>query len=169
MLLKSGIVLYRWFWQVSMSILCVVMHILCVYASDSVTRVNDSTRVTISGDLDSTRVIFRKMVTRLESRFSQNHSTRVTVNDSRLKSVSFLQNLLSSWWTNPLRLHTKKWAFFASLMIKIAANFLFCLSICAMLHFKDQVSPTCIEGDLRFYFHWVVSKTQYTDRHLIGV
>ena len=66
MLLKSGIVLYRWFWQVSMSILCVVMHILCVYASDSVTRVNDSTRVTISGDLDSTRVIFRKMVTRLD-------------------------------------------------------------------------------------------------------
>jgi len=35
--------------------------------SDSVTRVNDSTRVTIFGDFGSTRVMLRKMVTRLES------------------------------------------------------------------------------------------------------
>jgi len=48
--------------------------------SDSVTRVNDLTRVTIFGDSDSTRVTLRKMVTRLESRFSQNDSTQVTVN-----------------------------------------------------------------------------------------
>jgi len=51
------------------------------------------TRVTIFGDSDSTRVTLRKMVTRLESRFLQNDSTRVTVNDSRLESESFLQNL----------------------------------------------------------------------------
>ena len=31
-------------------------------------------------------------------------------------------------------------------MIKIGANFLFCLSSCAMLHFKDQVSPTLRRG-----------------------
>jgi len=45
--------------------------------SGSVTRVNDSTRVTIFGDSDSTRVTLRKMVTRLESRFPQNVSTRL--------------------------------------------------------------------------------------------
>jgi len=45
--------------------------------SDSVTRVNDSTRVTIFGDSDSTRVTLRKMLTRVESRFSQNDSTRL--------------------------------------------------------------------------------------------
>jgi len=33
MLLKIGLVLYRWFWRVLMSILCVVVHVLCVYAS----------------------------------------------------------------------------------------------------------------------------------------
>ena len=45
--------------------------------SDSATLVNDSTRVTNFGDSDSTRVTLRKMVTRLESRFSQNESTRL--------------------------------------------------------------------------------------------
>jgi len=44
-------------------------------SSDSVTRVNNSSRVTIFCDSDSTRVTLRKMVTRLESRFSQNDST----------------------------------------------------------------------------------------------
>jgi len=55
-------------------------------SSDSVTRVNDSTRVTIFGYSDSTRVTLRKMVIRLESRFSQNDSTRITVHDSRFDS-----------------------------------------------------------------------------------
>jgi len=48
-------------------------------------------------------------------------------------------------------------------MIKIGGNFLFCLSSRAMLNFKDQVSPTCIEEDLRLCFHWGVSRTQYID------
>jgi len=56
-----------------------------IVSSDSVTRVNDSTRVKIFGDSDLTRVTLRKMVTRLESRFSRNDSTRVTTNDSRLE------------------------------------------------------------------------------------
>jgi len=43
---------------------------LLYQASDTVTRVNDSTRVTVFGDSDSTRVTFSKMVTQLESRFS---------------------------------------------------------------------------------------------------
>jgi len=33
MLLKIGLVLYRCFWRVLMSILCMVVHVLCVYAS----------------------------------------------------------------------------------------------------------------------------------------
>jgi len=33
MLLKIGLVLYRWFRRVLMSILCVVVHVLCVFAS----------------------------------------------------------------------------------------------------------------------------------------
>jgi len=41
-----------------------------------VTRVNDSTRVAIFADSDSTQVTLRKMETRLESGFLQNDSTR---------------------------------------------------------------------------------------------
>jgi len=37
-------------------------------------------------------------------------------------------------------------------MIKMGGNFLFLLSGRAMLHFKDQVSPSCTEVDLRFAF-----------------
>jgi len=47
----------------------------------------------IFGDSDAARVTLRKMVTRLESRFSQNDLTRVTFNYSRIESESFLQNL----------------------------------------------------------------------------
>jgi len=35
-------------------------------------------------------------------------------------------------------MHLNILAFFASVMIKIGANFLFCLSSRSMLHFKDQ-------------------------------
>jgi len=55
----------------------------------------------------------------------------------------------------------KEMRIFASGMIKIGRIFLLCLSIRAMLHFKDQVSQTCIEGDLRLCFHWGVTRTQY--------
>ena len=115
-------------------------------ASDSVTRVNDSTRVTIFGVSDSTRVTLRKMVTRLASHFSQNHSSH----SQWLESESLLQNLYVPDWTNTVRLHTRKYALFASVMIKIGVKFMFCLSTRAMLHFKDQVSPTCIEEDFAF-------------------
>ena len=134
-----------------------------LYSSDSVTRVNNSTQVTIFGDSDSTRVTLRKIVTRLESRFSQNDSTTVTVNDSRLESESFLQNLWVPDGQTQFVLHTKKWSLFASVMIKFEGKFLFCLSSRGMLHFKDQVSPTCIEGDLRLCFHWGVSRAHYID------
>ena len=52
-----------------------------VFPSDSVTRVNDSTRVMIFGDSDSTRVTLTTMM------------TRVKINDSWLVSESFVQHL----------------------------------------------------------------------------
>jgi len=38
------------------------------------------------------------------------------------------------------------------MMIKIVANFLFCLSSRVVLHFKDHVSPACTKVDLRLSF-----------------
>ena len=52
-----------------------LFHNGCLISGDSVTQ------VTIFGDLDSSRVTLRKVVTRLEARFSQNDSTRVTINN----------------------------------------------------------------------------------------
>ena len=49
--------------------------------------------------------------------------------------------------------HKEILSIFASVMIKIGGNFLFCLCSRAMLHFKDQVSPTCMEENLRLCFH----------------
>jgi len=108
----------------------------------------ETTRVTIFGDSDSTRVTLRKMVTdsTLFTFLTEwLDSTRVTIYDSTVESESFLQ---SRWWTNPVGLYTKKWSFFASVMLKIGANFLFWLSSRAMLPCKNQVSPTCTEVDL---------------------
>jgi len=130
--------------------------------SDSITRVNDSTRLDSSDDfwwleLDSSHVEQNGDSTWLESRFSQNDSNRIESQwMTRDSSQSHLSKSLSSWWTNPVRLHTKKWWFFASVMI--GGNFLFWLSSCAMLHFEDQVFPTCVEADLRLCFHWGVSR-----------
>ena len=120
--------------------------------SDSVTRVNDSTRVTIFGDSNSTRVMLKNMVTRLESRFSQNDSTRVKVIYAKSQSL---------WLTNPVCLHTMKWSFFGPVMINIGANFLFCLSSRVILHPKGQVFIACTEVDLRFSFHWGARRAQY--------
>jgi len=75
----------------------------------------DSTRVTLRNDGDSTRVTFLP-----------NQSPRVTVNDSSQSNFHKISNI---WLTNPVRSHTKKWAFFASVMINIAQIFCFdCIS-----------------------------------------
>jgi len=77
-------------------------------------------------------------------------STRVTLFTEWLENrvrIIFIKSL-SFRWANPVRLHTKKWSFFASVMIKIGADFLFSMSSHAILHFKDQVSPTSTEVDL---------------------
>ena len=134
------------------------------FASDSVTRVNDATRVTICGNSNSTLVTLRKILTRLESVtfftewLDSSHSPWL---ETRVRVIFTI--CLSTWWTNLVRLHAKKWAFYASVMTKIGWNFLFCLSSCAMLHFKDHVSPTCVEVDLRHCCHWGVSRAQYID------
>jgi len=47
----------------------------------------------------------------------------------------------------------KEMSIFASVMIKIGTSFLFCLSSRAMLHFKVQVYPTGIHGDLILCFN----------------
>ena len=131
-------------------------------SSDSVTRFDsshdlwwlglDSSHVDKNGDSTGVRVTF--CTEWLDSCHSQWLETRVEV---------IFTKSLSSCWTNPVRLHTEKWAVVASVMIKIDGNFLSCLSSRAMPHFKDQVSPTCIEGDLRLCFHWEFSRAQYSD------
>jgi len=42
----------------------------------------------------------------------------------------------------PISFAHKEMSIFASVIIKVGGNFLFCLSSRAMLHFQNQVSPT---------------------------
>ena len=98
--------------------------------SDSVTR------VTIFGVSYSTRVLLRKLVTGFESRFSQNDSTQVTVNDSRLESESFLQN----FWVSGEQTQfvcTQRNEHFCFNDDQLWHKFSVSLSSRAMLHFKD--------------------------------
>ena len=132
--------------------------------SDSVTRVNYSTRVTIFGDFDSTRVTLRKMVTRLDSshvfhKMTRLESQSIKLFETRVR-VIFAKSQ-SLWLTNPVCLHTKKWSFFSPVMITIGANFLFWLSSRVMLYPEGQVFITCTEVDLRFAFHWGSRRVQY--------
>jgi len=106
-----------------------------------------------------TRLASRFLViwTRIESRWEKwwLDSSNVFCRMSQLESQSMTRvrviftKSVNLCWTNTVRLHTKKWAIFVSVMIKIGANFLLWLFSRAMLYFKDQVSPTCAEKDLR--------------------
>ena len=120
--------------------------------SDSVTRVNDSTRVTIFCDSKSTRVTLRKIRTRVTFFTKWLESTRVRAIFAKSQSL---------WSTNPVCLHTMKWSFFGPVMIKIGENFLFWLSSRVMLYPKGQVMITCTKVDLRFAFHWEARRAQY--------
>ena len=120
--------------------------------SDSVTRVNDSKWVTLRKMVTQLKSFFHRM-TRLESQ----SMTRDTSQSHFHKISEFLMDKTSSF------AHKEMSIFFASVIIKIGGNFLFCLSSRAILHVKDHVSPTYIEGDLRLCFHWGVSRTQYID------
>ena len=97
--------------------------------SDSVTR------VTIFGVSYSTRVLLRKLVTGFESRFSQNDSTRVTVNDSSQSHFSKIAEFLVN---KPSSFAHKEMSIFASMMINFGTNFLSpCLVVlCYILRIK---------------------------------
>ena len=139
---------------------------LYMQGSDSVTRVNDSSHNFWWLGLDSSHVEKHGDSIRLESCVSQNDSTRVTVYDSRLVSESFLQNLWvpdgqTQFVCTQINEHylLQDWRKFSVIFCtKIGGNFLFCLFSRAMLHFKEQMSPICIEGDLRHCFYWWVSR-----------
>ena len=100
-------------------------------------------------------ITWLEAVNRLETRWEKwwPDSTRVTFNQwlETWVRVIFTKSL-SSWWTNPVRLYTNEWAFFASVMITIGATFLFWLSSRAMLPFNGQMSPACTEVNLRLAF-----------------
>jgi len=123
-----------------------------IKTSDSVTRVNDSTRVTL-----------RKKVTRLDS-------SHVFHRMARLESQSMTRDLSQSHFykfsefliDKPTSCALEKWAFFASVVIKIGANFQFCLSNCSMLHFKDQTPQ------LAQRLTWDFSFTEGSARHNIS-
>ena len=114
----------------------------------------DSTRVTftISGDVDSTRVTLRTMLTRHESRFLQNDSIRITISGLRLQSESFLQNLWAfdgqTWFVYT---HRKKRAFFLLQWSRLAHIFAFHCQSCYAT-FEDKIFPTITETDLRLLF-----------------
>ena len=100
--------------------------------SDSVTRVNVSTRVTICGDSGSTRVtLFTEW---LNSSQSQCLETRVKV---------IFTKSLSSWWTNPVHLHTKNSDFLLQWWSSLGEIFCFdCLVVlCCILRTKCPQLP----------------------------
>jgi len=76
-------------------------------------------------------------VTRLESRFPQNDSTRVTVNDSRLESESILQ--ISEFLIDkPTSCALKEMSIFCFSDDQDWRKLSVCLSSRSVLHFKDQ-------------------------------
>jgi len=118
-----------------------------IFGNYSVTRVNYSTRATIFGD--SSYIEKNGEWTRVTFFTEWLDSIRVTINDLRLESESFLQNLWASDEQTQFVCTQRNEHFFSSVMFKIGANFLFWLSRHALLYFKDQLSPTYTEADLR--------------------
>jgi len=129
---------------------------------ESMTRL-DSSHDFWSLELDFSHIEKNGDSTRLVLRFSQNDSSRVTVSDSRLESESFLQNLWVPDGQTQFACTQRNEHFLLLWLSRLAEIFCFDLFSRAMLHFKDRVSPTCIEGDLRLCFHWGVSRAQYID------
>ena len=132
--------IYRW-WNLDTWLLFPYFYDTCF--SDSVTR------VTIFGDSYWTRVTLWKMVTwtRLESRFKQNYSTSLK-SPSMSRELNQIQFCIISkrLIDKPSLFARKERSFFASVMFKRGANFLFWLSGRFMLHFKYQVFPEACRG-----------------------
>ena len=104
---------------------------------------------------------FLVTLSRLESRFSQNDSTRLNSQSMTRDSSQSHFCKISEPLNDKPSLHTKKWSFFRPVMIKIGASFLFWLSSRVILYPKGQVFITCTEVDLRFAFHWGARRAQY--------
>jgi len=124
---------------------------------ESMTRL-DSSHDFWSLVLDSNHIEKNDDSTRLESCFSQNDSTRVTVNDSRLESESFLQNLwVPDGQTQCVCTQTNE-DFLLQWWSRLGEIFRFdCLVVlCCILRIK---CPKLRRGaDLRLYFHGGVSR-----------
>ena len=93
------------------------------YCYSVIAWLESMTRLTIFGNSHSTRVTLRKIVTRLTFLTESLDSTRVTVYDSCQSHFYKISEFLMD---KPSSFAHKKWAFFASVMIKIGGNFLFC-------------------------------------------
>jgi len=100
------------------------------------------------------------MVTRLESRFSQNDSTRVTLNDSRLESESFSQNLWVPDGQTQFVCIQRNEHFLLQRWSRLAE--IFCFACLVVLRCILRIKcPQLAEGDLTLCFHWGVSRAQY--------
>jgi len=135
-----------------------------IFGNYSVTRVNYSTRATIFGDSDSTRVTLRKMVNGLESRFSQNGSTRyesqsMTWDSSQshfYKIFEPLMNKPSSFAHKEMSIFFLQWC---SRLVQI-----FCFDCLDMLCYILRINcPQLTQRQTWDYFHWGVSRAQYLD------
>jgi len=104
-------------------------------------------RFTIFGDSTQVEWHWETMVTRLESRFYR--MTRIESSHNQCVqtwvSVIFTKSP-KIWLTKLVRLHTKKWAFCASVMINIGANFLFWLCFLTGLIRSLRVIAGAVEG-----------------------
>jgi len=103
-------------------------------------------------------IAWHESLTRLDSRFLPNASTRVTINDSRLDRESFFEKSPNIWLTNTVRLHTKNDLFVHQSWLILVQIFCF-----------DCVSKWyCFTVRFDFDFHWRASRAQYI-KHIIAV
>ena len=72
---------------------------------------------------------------------------------TRYSNQSYFRKISEFLIDKPSPFAHKEMSIFASVVIMIGASFLFCLSSRAMLHFKVQVYPTGIHGDLILCFN----------------
>jgi len=112
----------------------------------------DSSHVEKNGD--SIRVTF----------FTESlESTRVTtVNNSRLESESFLQSLWVPYGQTQFVCTQRNGDFLLQWWSRLGEIFCF-VCLVAMLHFKDQVSQTCVKADWDFAFTEGSVGAQYID------
>jgi len=103
-------------------------------------------------------IAWLESMTRLDSQFLVTRTRLESQSMTRDSSQSHFYKITGFLMDKPSSFAHKEMRIFCFSDDQDWGNFLFCLSSCAMLHFKDQVSPTCIEGDLRLCFLIGVSR-----------